>query len=69
MMIGWMELRGYSSKYPCIYCKARKEHMFRTKSTWVGFDGLTMRTVQEMAQMAHVVLDYDYVCPTPGSFL
>jgi hypothetical protein len=31
LLNGWMGLCGSSSKYLCIYCKARKEHLFRTK--------------------------------------
>jgi hypothetical protein len=63
LLNGWMGLCGCSSNYPCIYCKARKEHLFMTKSAWGSSGGLPMRTVQEMTQMAYVVLDYDYVCP------
>jgi hypothetical protein len=69
LLNGWMGLCGCSSKYPCIYCKARKEHLLMTKSALGGFCGQPMRTVQEMTQMAHVVLDCDYVCPAPGALL
>ena len=30
LLNGWLGLCGCSSKYPCIYCKAREEHIFRT---------------------------------------
>jgi hypothetical protein len=67
---GWMGLCGCVSKYTCIYCKARKKHLLRTNSAWGGFGELPMRTVLEMTQFAaHVVLDYDYVCPAPGAVL
>jgi hypothetical protein len=42
LLNGWMGLCECSSKYPCIYCKARKEHLLKTKSAWGGFGGLPM---------------------------
>jgi hypothetical protein len=67
LLNGWMGLCGCSSNYPCIYCKAKKGDLFRTKLALVSFGGLPMQTVQEMTQVAHVVLHYDYVCPAPGA--
>jgi hypothetical protein len=40
LLNGWIGLCGCSSKYPCIYSKARKERLFRTKSAWGGFGGV-----------------------------
>jgi hypothetical protein len=69
LLNGCMGLCGCSSKYTCMYCKAKKEHMFMTKSAWDGFGELPIQTVQEMAQMAHAVSDFDYVSPAPGAFI
>jgi hypothetical protein len=68
LLDGWLGLCGCSSKYPCIYCKARKWYLFMTKSAWDPFGGLSVRTIQDMSQMAHVVSDYEYVCHAHGAF-
>jgi hypothetical protein len=53
---------------PCIYCKARKEHLLRTNLARDAFGGLLMRAIQEMTQKSHELLDYNYVCLALGEF-
>jgi hypothetical protein len=52
LLNGWMGLCRCSSKYPCIYYKAKKEHVLRTKSAWDSFGRLPMRTDEEMTKIA-----------------
>jgi hypothetical protein len=47
LLNGSMGLCGCSLKYPYMYCKAKKQHVLRTKSTWGGFGGLRMRTIKK----------------------